>query len=71
MNYKWAHHDWWVDKEDFLLEHGHNFFHNADFVDVETYKNLFRGFDLNGKTIVEKRSMDSEESTCETISSYE
>ncbi len=40
------------EKEKYLAEHGHNFFHNADFVSPETYKALFEGFDLNGKTIV-------------------
>lgn len=40
------------DKELYLIEHGHKFFHNADFVSVDTYEKLFRGFDLNDKTIV-------------------
>lgn len=41
-----------ADKELYLVEHGHTFFHNADFVSVDTYERLFRGFDLNNKTII-------------------
>lgn len=40
------------EKECYLLTHGHKFFHNADFVNVDTYKKLFEDIGLDGKTIV-------------------
>lgn len=39
-------------KREYLESKGHAFFHNADLVATDTYLELFRGLNLNGKTIV-------------------